>query len=111
MLAYMWSSSQLEPGDLFYQAGFYVGTGKGPRPFKSAWISRRVFRGLVIYGREDYNGSGLNRGEFPDMLREILQNYRTLCLYCDRFFDAALRDHPEQSTVNQDADPAVNLNQ
>lgn len=29
------------------------------------------------------------------MLREILQNYRTLCLYCDRFFDAALRDHPE----------------
>jgi hypothetical protein len=48
MLAVHVEQQSVEPGDLFYQVGFYIGTGKGPRPFKSAGSAGEFFRGLVI---------------------------------------------------------------
>jgi hypothetical protein len=35
-------------GDVVYRVGFYIGTGKGPRPFKTAGASGEYFKGLVI---------------------------------------------------------------
>jgi hypothetical protein len=35
-------------GAVVYRAGFYVGTGKGPRPFKSAGAAGEFFKGIVI---------------------------------------------------------------
>jgi hypothetical protein len=35
-------------GDAVYRAGFYIGTGKGPRPFKTAGTAGEFFKGLVI---------------------------------------------------------------
>jgi hypothetical protein len=39
---------QANAGAAFYRVGFYVGTGKGPRPFKSAGAAGEFFKGLVI---------------------------------------------------------------
>jgi hypothetical protein len=35
-------------GEVVYRVGFYIGTGKGPRPFKTAGTSGEFFKGLVI---------------------------------------------------------------
>ncbi|MBN1130834.1 MAG: hypothetical protein JXA71_17735 [Chitinispirillaceae bacterium] len=35
-------------GDTVYRTGFYVGTGKSPRPFKSTGTAGEFFKGLVI---------------------------------------------------------------
>ena len=35
-------------GDVVYQVGFYVGAGKGPRPFKCAGEAGEFFSGLVV---------------------------------------------------------------
>ena len=36
------------PGDVVYKVGFFIGTGKSPRPFKSAGTAGEFFKGLVI---------------------------------------------------------------
>ncbi|MBN1980736.1 MAG: hypothetical protein JW795_04345 [Chitinivibrionales bacterium] len=36
------------PDDVVYEIGFFVGNGKGPRPFKSVGTSKEFFRGLII---------------------------------------------------------------
>jgi hypothetical protein len=38
----------IRQGETAYEVGFYVGGGKGPRPFKSAGIGGEFFKGLVI---------------------------------------------------------------
>ncbi len=48
MLAVHVESQNVNPGDTFYKVGFYLGAGKGPRPFKSAGSAGEFFRGLVI---------------------------------------------------------------
>lgn len=35
-------------GDVVYRIGFYIGTGKSPRPFKSTGTAGEFFKGLVI---------------------------------------------------------------
>ncbi|KMQ51986.1 hypothetical protein CHISP_0975 [Chitinispirillum alkaliphilum] len=35
-------------GEPFYEVGFFIGSGKGPRPFKTSGISQHFFKGLVI---------------------------------------------------------------
>jgi hypothetical protein len=36
------------PGTVVYRVGFYVGTGKSPRPFKATGMAGEFFKGLVI---------------------------------------------------------------
>jgi hypothetical protein len=45
-------------GDTVYQVGFYVGAGKGPRPFKCAGEAGEFFSGLVIM--DGKNTAGLD---------------------------------------------------
>lgn len=47
-LALRVDAAQFEPGDEVYRVGYYLGTGKGPRPFKVSGEAGRFFRGLVI---------------------------------------------------------------
>jgi hypothetical protein len=35
-------------GDVVYRSGLYIGTGKGPRPFKTTGAAGEFFKGLVI---------------------------------------------------------------
>jgi hypothetical protein len=37
-----------DAGTVIYKSGYYVGAGKGPRPFKSAGTAGEFFKGLVI---------------------------------------------------------------
>lgn len=37
-----------EAGDAIYKVGYYIGAGKGPRPFKSAGTAGEFYKGLVI---------------------------------------------------------------
>ncbi len=39
---------EVKEGTVFYEVGFYIGTGKGPRPFKSSGTAQEYFKGLVI---------------------------------------------------------------
>lgn len=48
MLAVHVEATQVEAGDPVYSTGFYIGGGKGPRPFKSAGTAGEFFKGLVI---------------------------------------------------------------
>ena len=41
-------SREAAAGEAIYRVGFYVGTGKGPRSFKSAGTAGEFFKGLVI---------------------------------------------------------------
>ena len=48
MLAVHVESKDISAGETMYQVGFYIGAGKGPRPFKSAGNAGDFFKGLVI---------------------------------------------------------------
>lgn len=48
MLAVHMEARQVAKGETAYNIGFYLGVGKGPRPFKSAGNAGEFFRGLVI---------------------------------------------------------------
>ena len=48
MLAVHVDSREARAGDVVYQVGFYIGDGKGPRPFKCTGNKGDFFRGLVI---------------------------------------------------------------
>jgi hypothetical protein len=48
MLAVRLESRQVKAGETVYQAGFFVGAGMGPRPFKCAGEAGEFFAGLVI---------------------------------------------------------------
>jgi hypothetical protein len=48
MLAVHVEPRDVTPGDTVYKAGYYIGAGKGPRPFKSAGTAGEFFKGLVI---------------------------------------------------------------
>ncbi|MFP4164274.1 MAG: hypothetical protein ACLFQB_11365 [Chitinispirillaceae bacterium] len=48
MLATHVEASQAQAGTPFYSTGFYIGGGKGPRPFKSSGTAGDFFKGLVI---------------------------------------------------------------
>ena len=48
MLAIHVEPQTVSPGETFYNVGYYVGAGKGPRPFKSAGTAGEFFKGLVI---------------------------------------------------------------
>lgn len=48
MLAIHVEPTRVAKGEVAYRVGFYVGGGKGPRPFKSAGTAGRFFKGLVI---------------------------------------------------------------
>jgi hypothetical protein len=37
-----------DEGTVIYKSGYYVGAGKGPRPFKSAGTAGEFFKGLVV---------------------------------------------------------------
>jgi hypothetical protein len=39
---------EAQPGSVIYRAGFFIGTGKSPRPFKMAGSAGEFFKGLVI---------------------------------------------------------------
>jgi hypothetical protein len=58
MLAVHVEQTGCAPGDTVYEVGFYVGTGKGPKPFKCAGTSGEFFKGLVIM--DGKNTVGLN---------------------------------------------------
>lgn len=36
------------PNDIIYETGFFVGSGKSPKPFKSAGYGKEFFKGIVI---------------------------------------------------------------
>lgn len=40
--------STFKKGDTIYETGFFVGSGKSPRPFKSAGVGKEFFKGIVI---------------------------------------------------------------
>lgn len=40
--------NDVSKGDIIYETGFFVGSGKSPRPFKSAGIGKEFFKGIVI---------------------------------------------------------------
>ena len=48
MLAVQLDPDQAAPGDTVYRTGYYLGAGKGPRPFKSSGNAGEFFKGLVI---------------------------------------------------------------
>jgi hypothetical protein len=48
MLAVHVEPNIVAPGDSIYKVGYYIGAGKGPRPFKSAGNAGEFFKGLVI---------------------------------------------------------------
>ncbi|HLV30771.1 MAG TPA: hypothetical protein VKY57_04290 [Chitinispirillaceae bacterium] len=48
MLAIHVDSTEAKPGESIYRVGFYIGAGKGPRPFKAAGNAGDFFKGLVI---------------------------------------------------------------
>lgn len=48
MLAVHVEPKDITAGETMYQVGFYIGAGKGPRPFKSAGNAGEFFKGLVI---------------------------------------------------------------
>jgi hypothetical protein len=48
MLAIHVEPGTVKKGDCFYKVGFFLGAGKGPRPFKSAGTAGEFFKGLVI---------------------------------------------------------------
>jgi hypothetical protein len=48
MLAVHVGERSLKKGEMAYGVGFFVGAGKGPRPFKSAGSAGELFKGLVI---------------------------------------------------------------
>jgi hypothetical protein len=48
MLAIHVEPGSAKKGDCFYNVGFFLGAGKGPRPFKSAGTAGEFFKGLVI---------------------------------------------------------------
>lgn len=48
MLAVHVEAQQVQTGTAFYKVGFYIGAGKGPRPFKSAGTAGEFYKGLVI---------------------------------------------------------------
>jgi hypothetical protein len=48
MLAVHVDAKQCSAGETIYAVGFYIGAGKGPRPFKSAGSCGEFFKGLVI---------------------------------------------------------------
>ncbi|MFP4013520.1 MAG: hypothetical protein ACLFVQ_05500 [Chitinispirillaceae bacterium] len=48
MLAVHVDAAEAQAGSPIYSTGFYIGGGKGPRPFKSAGTAGDFFKGLVI---------------------------------------------------------------
>jgi len=48
MLAVHMEAAQVTPGSVVYRIGYYIGAGKGPRPFKSAGTAGDFYKGLVI---------------------------------------------------------------
>ncbi len=48
MLAVHVEGGEYMKDDTIYQIGFYIGAGKGPRPFKSAGSAGEFFKGLVV---------------------------------------------------------------
>ncbi len=48
MLAVHLEAQTASEGSVVYKVGFYIGAGKGPRPFKSAGNAGDFFKGLVI---------------------------------------------------------------
>jgi len=48
MLALHVDSTDALPGECLHRTGFFVGAGKGPRPFKCSGIAGPWFRGLVV---------------------------------------------------------------
>lgn len=48
MMAVHVRGANASEGDVVYRVGFYVGCGKGPRPFKSAGTAGKFFKGLVL---------------------------------------------------------------
>jgi hypothetical protein len=39
---------ELSPGDVAHRIGFFIGTGKGPRTFKTSGAAGEFFKGLVV---------------------------------------------------------------
>jgi hypothetical protein len=48
MLAVHVDGQRAMQGDILYKVGFYVGDGKGPRPFKCTGTAGEFFKGLVV---------------------------------------------------------------
>jgi hypothetical protein len=48
MMAIRTDAQEANAGTVVYNVGFYVGAGKGPRPFKAAGTAGEFFKGLVI---------------------------------------------------------------
>jgi hypothetical protein len=48
MLAVHVEPQEANAGAVVYRVGYYIGTGKGPRPFKSSGAAGEFFKGLVI---------------------------------------------------------------
>jgi hypothetical protein len=48
MLAVHLEAQKAQPGSIVYTVGFYIGAGKGPRPFKSTGSAGDFYKGLVI---------------------------------------------------------------
>ncbi len=48
MLAVHVEPSQADAGSVVYATGFYIGGGKGPRPFKATGVPSEFFKGLVL---------------------------------------------------------------
>ena len=59
LLAVRLDEHYAQRGDIVYQVGFFVGAGKGPRPFKCAGEAGEFFSGLVIM--DGKNTAGLDR--------------------------------------------------
>jgi hypothetical protein len=57
-LAVQAEAKQCSAGDTLYEVGFYIGAGKGPRPFKCTGTAGDYFKGLVIM--DGKNTVGLN---------------------------------------------------
>jgi hypothetical protein len=58
MLAVSAEEKKGTAGDILYEVGFYIGAGKGPRPFKCTGTAGDNFKGLVIM--DGKNTVGLN---------------------------------------------------
>jgi hypothetical protein len=48
MMAIRTEGMQAAAGSTLYSVGYYVGAGKGPRPFKASGAAGEFFKGLVI---------------------------------------------------------------